>query len=81
MRLYSALPKDLVIHIWRSAIDSFSSRTQVLTKDLEKKEQAQARVLNQHHELQQNYHDSERERERLCLQLEDALRKFKEQAR
>ena len=54
---------------------------QVLTKDLEKKEQAHARVLNQHHDLQRSYDQSERERERLCGQLEESLKKFKDLAR
>nr|CAB3229879.1 centrosomal protein of 128 kDa-like [Phallusia mammillata] len=58
-----------------------SDHIEVLTKDLEKKEQAQVRVLNQHHDLQRAYDESERDRDRLSLQLEDALRKLKEQAR
>ena len=62
-------------------VENNSLFSQVLTKDLEKKEQAHARVLGQHHDLQRSYDQSERERERLCGQLEDSLRKLKDLAR
>ncbi|XP_077968423.1 uncharacterized protein LOC120326295 isoform X1 [Styela clava] len=58
-----------------------SDHIEVLTKDLEKKDQSQARLLNQLHETQRTVQDTERDREKLSTQLEDALLKLQDYGR
>lgn len=59
----------------------FIDLLQVLTKDLEKKEQAQGRVLKQLNDMQQVANTCQLEKDRLGSQLDAALAKLEDYKR
>ena len=74
------LRRSVTLICWKCNLSLFNLH-QVLTKDLEKKEQANTRLLNEYHDMQSSIDKAEREKDRLYIQLEETLIKLKDQTK